>query len=262
MKPGDIVIIPKKGNEVLAFGLITGDVEERRLSEDDILDDACPFIRKRSVTWIKGIEKYRIDPHLYQFLRNQHAISVADEYAPFIDRIMNSFYIKNGHAHFTLSITSEDEQRALDMPTFIAGVIHRAQTIAKELNVEFNEADIKLRINVQSPGVKEEYGKPFSIALVALVVIGLFGGSVSFKYKNKSGVDAQVDLGTKGLPHLIETVNKVNATYDDNHPYNEKKLKEIIERSKIKDPRTERLQVTSISDQFEKEDRAEENHQE
>ena len=92
MKHGDIVIIPKKGAAVLAFGIITSDVIVRELTEDELLDDSCPYIRSRSVNWIKGIPKYRIDPQLYQFLRNQHAISVADAYAPFIDRIMNSFY--------------------------------------------------------------------------------------------------------------------------------------------------------------------------
>ena len=250
MKHGDIVIIPKKGNAVLAFGVITGDIEERKLSEDDILDDACPFIRKRSIRWIKGIEKYRIDPHLYQFLRNQHAISVADDYAPFIDRIMNSFYIKDGQAHFTLGITSEEEQRALDMPTFISGVIHRAQSIAKELNIPFHEEDIKLRINVQSPGLAEKYGKPVSVALVALVVIGLFGGTAKFSFNSKkTGVDTQLEVGTKGLPHLIETVNKVNDKYDEDHPYNDKRLKQVVERSKIKDPRKELKKATPIQDQ-------------
>jgi hypothetical protein len=254
MNIGDIVIIPKKGNAVLAFGVIVGQVEEQKLLEDDILDDACPFIRRRSVRWIKGIEKYRIDPYLYQFLRNQHAISVADDYAPFIDRIMNNFYIKNGQAHLTLSITSEEEQRALDMPTFLSGIIHRAQTLAEELNIPFDEDDVKLRINVQSPGVAENYGKPLTVALVAIVVIGLFGGFVTFNFKNKAGVDAQLEVGTQGLPHLIETVNRVNEKYDDSHPYNDKKLKKVVERSKIKDPRRERKQTTPIPDQLTSED--------
>jgi restriction system protein len=255
MKPGDIVIIPKKGNEVLAFGVIMSEVEERKLTEDDIMDDACPFTRKRSVRWIKGIEKYRIDPYLYQFLRNQHAISVADDYAPFIDRIMNSFYIKDGQAHFTLGITSEEDQFALDMPTFISGIIHRAQSLAEELNIPFHEEDIKLRINVQSPGLAEQYGKPVSIALVAVIVIGLFGGTVNFSMKSKKwDVDAQVEVGTKGLPNLIETVHKVNDKYDDKHPYSEKKLKQVAERSKIKDPRKELKQATPILDQQNEDD--------
>ena len=253
MKTGDIVIIPKKGNSVLAFGIITGDIEERKISEDDILDDACPFIRKRSVKWIKGIEKYRIDPQLFQFFRNQHAISVADEYAPFIDRIMNSFYIKDGLAHFTLGITSEEEQRALDIPIFISGIIHRAKAIADELHIPFDEEDIKLRINVQSPGLSEKYGKITNIALVAVVVVGLFGGTVKFNHK-EVGVNTQLEVGTEGLPHLIETVYKVNDKYGDEHPFNDKKLKKVVERSKIKDPRKELKQATPVMDQLAKED--------
>lgn len=260
MKLGDIVIIPAKGSAVLAFGVITGDVTETKaLSEDEILDDACPYIRRRSVTWIKGIPKYRIDPYLYQFLRNQHAISVADDYAPFIDRVMNSFYIKDGQAYFTLSVTSKDEQRALDMPIFISAIMDRAQQLADELNVPFLADDVKLRINVQSPGLSEKFGKPVAVALVAVVVIGLFGGNLTIKYKDKSGVDVQADVGTKGLPHLIETVSNVNSKYNEDHPYSENRLKGVINRAKIKDPRKEHNQVTPVPDRESDDDINEDN---
>jgi len=134
------------------------------------------------------------------------------------------------------------------MPTFVSGIMHRAQALADELNIAFNEDDVKLRINVQSPGVSEKYGKIVSVALVSVVVIGLFGGTVNFKYKDKTGVDAQLEVGTQGLPHLIETVHKVNNEYDGKHPYNEKNLTTIVDRAKIKDPRKEYSQVPPISD--------------
>lgn len=244
MKIGDIVIIPAKGSTVLAFGVIDSNVNIiQSPSEDDILDGACPFTRRRDIKWLKGIPKYRIDPYLYQLFRSHHAVSVADLYAPFIDRVINNFYIKDNKAHFTIGITSETEQRALDLPLFLSGVIEKAKALSEELGVEFDPNDIKMRINVQSPGVSELFGKPVVVALVAIVVVGLFGGTAKFQHTEPSGSKTDIEVGTEGLPHLIDTIYKVEEKYNTvDNPYNRRKLTDVIERGKIKDPRDEHIQ--------------------
>ena len=236
MKKGDVVVIPSTSSHDFAFGYLE---EDNTYTLDENKDSAelftCPFKRRRKVLWVAGIPKSRIDPKLFAFFRNQQAISNAREYEDYIERAINTLYIKNDIAHFTLSVESTNSPRAFDVPFYLSGLLIRVSGLAKELKVTdkefFNSEELSTRINIQSPGVMEFFGEPLIVMLLAIVSISLFGGKAKFKHTDK---ETSGELSTDGLAGIVSKYldyqNKKDSTLT------EIKLREIQERMDIKNP--------------------------
>ena len=232
---GDIVIIPSAASAHFAFGYITDDeAYQEELNEEDLAEGKCPYTRRRKTHWIQGISKDRVDSKLYTFFRNQQALSQVDTYSDFIERAIHPLYIKNDTAHFTLSIRTPDSPNAFDIPTYMCGILTMAQELAEELKISTTDfsTNIKSRTNVQSAGLIELLGDPAFVALISVVAVALFGGSVKFDFSEdrKTG-----EMKTGGL---IGAITKIMDRR--NKKYSEKEMQAIIARLQIEDPTTKK----------------------
>ena len=227
MKSGDIVIIPSTGSAMLAFGrVITDDIYEIVPTEEDKEENKCPYRRRRKIEWLKTSKRNLIDPKLFTFFRNQQALASANDYAEFIERAINPFYIKDGVAHLNLSVKIVKSPKATDIPYYILGLTERMQNLSKELGLEANEPEA--RINVQSQGIIELFGSPITIFLLAFVVLALFGGSFSF---------FGIKLETQGLPNALSKIAEAYEKYKAAQlMVSQEKISEIQERLNIEDP--------------------------
>lgn len=230
---GDIVIIPSAASAHFAFGYITDDeAYQEELNEEDLAEGKCPYTRRRKTHWIQGISKDRVDSKLYTFFRNQQALSQVDTYSDFIERAIHPLYIKNDTAHFTLSIRTPDSPNAFDIPTYMCGILTMAQELAEELKISTTDfsTNIKSRTNVQSAGLIELLGDPAFVALISVVAVALFGGTVKFNFSNdrKTG-----EMKTDGL---IGAITKIMDRRNKSKKYTEEEMQAIIERLKIENP--------------------------
>lgn len=222
IKKGDIVVIPSAASAKFAFGYIMDDaVYIEKVSSEDIDDGKCPFTRRRRVAWITGISKNMVDSKLYTFFRNQQTLSQVDEYGDYIERAIHAFYIRDNIAHFTLSVETKDSPNAFDIPILMCGIYKKLEEISHDVNEPIPYKELKARTNVQSPGLIEIFGDPVAVAMSAIVVIGIFGGSIKTPC---------FSIKTNGISGLLELIFK--------HMDNTDELKSKIEAPEIKNPTT------------------------
>jgi len=233
MHKDDIVVIPSEASHIFAFGYLTDD-DVYEINDNSPETINCPFTRRRKINWVAGVPRSRIDSKLFSFFRNQQAISDAQEYAEYIERAINTLYIKNGIAHFTLSVDSQNSPRALDIPYFMNGLLSRVADLAKDLHVtdkdDFAEDELSVRINVQSPGVIEFLGDPVFVLLCSVVLIALFGGKLKVKHNPK---ETSGELSTDGLAGFVL---KVLDKYKNIRNMSDVKMLEIQKRMDIQNP--------------------------
>lgn len=198
MKSGDIILIPSKGSTHLVLGELQEDdiyiIDSKEV--DDFEADMCPFLKRRKVKWIKVIGKDKTDPYLYKLLNSHHTISIANEYAPYIDRSLYSFFRKGNNAHIVFEVQKEDEIHAIALINFINRTLSTVDIFNKATNSNLNKNNIDLKINVQSPGPVEYSGDIVTILIIGLTIIGIVGGGLKFK---KNGKDIEGEITSNGL---------------------------------------------------------------
>ena len=232
MKPGDAVVIPSKSSAVLAFGIVTGDIYYvDPPSEEDVEEGFCPYTRRRKVRWLTDLSRQRIDAKLYEIFRSHHAISSADDYAPFIDRVMSPFYIKDGITHLTLPLGADESPYSEDITTLIGGLNFYSKQIMSAYGLEESEF-LRMRINVQSRGNFELFGRGTKILLVGLTVLFLCGGEFTGGF-SITKMEANVSAKTGGLPHLLDTVSRVVRELPSDHPFNITAMKDASKRTEL-----------------------------
>ncbi len=220
VKKGDIVIIPSASSTKFAFGYVMDEqVYTENVSTEDIDEGKCPFTRRRKVEWITGISKSRVDSKLYTFFRNQQTLSQVDDYGEYIERALHVFYIRDNVAHFTLSVETPDCPNAFDIPMFMCGIREKLKKISRDMAGGLSCHDLKSRTNVQSPGLIEILGDPSTVAVCALIVVAVFGGSARA---------SNLSVKTNGATGLLESILK--------HLRDMNELKLKAESLKIKNP--------------------------
>ncbi|KPB06028.1 hypothetical protein [Bacillus sp. CHD6a] len=155
IKVGDVVMIPNENSKVINFGIVTSEY----ISRANNINDTCPFIKSKSVKWIKEIDREKLDPYLFKMMQAHQTINSANEYAHFIDRTMYSFYEKSGKSYLILPVNKEEDIPAYDLSQFINAITNLvpiANVLQKDsLEDEYNKRDLDIKINVQSPGYIE-----------------------------------------------------------------------------------------------------------
>ena len=220
IKKGDVVIIPSASSARFAFGYVMDDmVYAEEVSREDIDEGKCPFTRRRKVDWITGISKSRVDSKLYTFFRNQQTLSQVDDYSEYIERALHVFYLKGNIAHFTLSVEIPESPNAFDIPMFMCGIQKKLMEISSDISEGIPYHSLKSRTNVQSPGLIEILGDPTAVAMCAVIVIGVFGGTVDV---------SNVSIKTNGIAGLVKLILE--------HLHDVEELKVKAKALKIKNP--------------------------
>lgn len=243
MKTGDIVIIPSSHSNSFAFGLIESDdyYEATKPSLEDLESGSCPYIKRRKIKWISSAKRHIVDSKLYLFFRNQQALSNATEYAEYIERALNPFYIRAGVAHINYHVDRTTDIPGLALPIFMGGILTNAKAVKNELlgieddGISFGPDGISTRVNVQSPGVIEFLGDPISVLAIAAIGVVIVGGKFSFKCTE---AETSGSLSTEGLTgFIIKLLEIIKGTETRKAPLiSQEVLKKSCKDLDLKDP--------------------------
>jgi restriction system protein len=228
---GDIVMIPTQNSKHISFGVITSKPYIKSLSESSLDEDVCPFQKRRDVNWIKTIDREKLDPYLYKMMHSQNTINSANDYAPFIDRTLHSFYIKGDRAHLVINVKKEEKIPAQDLMLFVAGVIELVPLLNEldVINTKFDKSDLDMKLNVQSPGIIEFFSEnaPWLILGIGILMTFMVGGGVKFSYtEGKTDFEAQ----SKGLYGMWSQFQKQK----NQHELEKLKLEHQLSMDKLK----------------------------
>jgi restriction system protein len=201
-KRGDIVLIPSYGSEKISFGEIvsTNAFKELIVPKDRYI---CPFQKRKRVKWYKTIRRDALDPNLYRLMYSHHTITEGNSYSPFIDKILNSFFVKDNIAHLILDVQAENKIKAKDLFAVGSLSLEIFEDFCKEEGLENSSEDIDVKINVQSPGFIEMSGSVETViiyGIILAVLIGLAGGG--FILKSSKG-NLEASMTTDGIIEKI-----------------------------------------------------------
>lgn len=173
LKKDDVVIIPSKNSDYLAFGRI---VDE--LAYEDI--NAKEFRKRRKVEWFALKSMRDLNPIFFKVKSNQHTISNITDYAPHIDRVMGVLFKKSDKTHYVLNIENPDDIKYDDLEILMRNI----KTLVRNINDKFGFNDdldeFYVKISLQSKGSLEliKTGK-------GLIILAFILSLTSCKNKNE-----------------------------------------------------------------------------
>ena len=195
MNIGDFVIVPAKNSQYVSFGIITSDVYE---AEDRFLhlEGLCPYAKRRMIEWKKTSPKYKLNPALQLMFNSRHIISNVDYYAPYIDSLLNDFYLKDDEAHLVLRINTHNDINAGNFFA-IYEIFRIVDRFCKENNINEDIANIVMKVQMESPGsVRLSSKHTRSLIFVGLAILGICGGGLEIDAE-RAGF--HLSLSTGGL---------------------------------------------------------------
>lgn len=212
-REGDVVLIPSKNTSRVSIGIITGPVEENPNYVADYLCanpttelNLCPYKKRRSVRWIKGISKERIDVYLVKAFSSHHAISDINEYADYINRELYSIYRTDDSIHSIIRAGHPNGMSLNELKSLIDVLEATFQEASQATGIPYDASQFQIKLNIHSPGIIELVGEIAECgALLAVSMLALNhaknGGKLKFSIKigEKFDVSAEAEsLGTEG----------------------------------------------------------------
>lgn len=198
MQIGDIVLIPSVNSQYISFGEITSNLEIITSDKSTEEEGKCPFAKRRKIHWIRTISREKLDPYLYKAIYSHHVITDVSESSGYINRSLSSLYVENNKAHITFRVNTTNDIALSDIRPFL----YSFENIAKmaELPDEIIKAteNMKIKINVQSPG-PIEYICATSVIMLIAAIIGILGIISVMKIAKKQGGSFSLSIGIKGF---------------------------------------------------------------
>ena len=112
LQKNDIVIIPSRNSDRLAFGRISDEIAYEDLNTKE-------FVKRRKVDWIEIKQINDLNPIFYQVKSNRHTISNINSYSQYIDRVMGNLFKKGEKTHYVLNIEKTDDIGFDELKQFI-----------------------------------------------------------------------------------------------------------------------------------------------
>lgn len=191
---GDIVMIPSQNSSIISFGEVASDVYKYELTDEDIDNEYCDFIKRRDIKWLKDISKKDLDPMLFKMLQAHQTISNADSYAHEIDRALELLYIKDEKIHLTIMVKAQGEIKGKDL--------YALQKLVYDC-IGVDEESLDMKINVQSPGPIEFItNNIWDIVKILFVVNIIIGGGKGLGFE------------IPGILHWYHTLNQAKKQND------------------------------------------------
>lgn len=204
LKKDDVVVIPSRNSDRLAFGQIIDNTAFEDLK-------AKTFTKRRNVKWIATKYMEDLNPVFYQVKSNQHTISSINSYAPYVDRVIGSLFKKGNNTHFVLNIEQTDNINFEDLKKLMDNINTLVRCINKELNFNENVDEFYIKINLQSKGALELIKSGKSLAVLAFLLFSASCNTLD-NVKDKD-LKTLIDNNRKTIDtanHVIDTL-KVNA---------------------------------------------------
>lgn len=187
---GDVVIVPSRGSHSVSFGIVESSIYEDIKNQHS--QDACQFSKRIQINWKTTKARGYLNPNLQLMFNSRHIISNVDGYSSYIDSLMSGFYVKEGEAHLTLRINSEDN---ISTGQFFAmyQIFDIVNRFCQKNGIPDRTDDIVWKIQMESPGDTRLISKSIRIlGYVGITVVAIVGGGLKI---DKIGLD----LSTKGL---------------------------------------------------------------
>jgi hypothetical protein len=228
IKKGDIVFIPSYSSNEITFGEV---IETQAFIDNTTINDTdvCPYYKRKKVKWIRTMSRDELDPNLYKLMFSHHTITETNNYGEFIDKITNSFFIKNAKAHLVLDVQTKAEIKAKDLFQMGAISLELLDDFCEAENLSYKSDDFNVKLNLQSPGHIELSGITMGgIVIIGIILVSLAGGGFSIKL----GQELSIDLKTDGIVEKIRAFLKSNSNVQTKRALLEKHMKDL----EIKDP--------------------------
>lgn len=176
LKKGDVIVIPSKNSTRLAFGMIKNSFTIISDTNDD-----CKFLKRKEVEWKEVKLLNDLDNIFYKIKSNRHSISNINAFGPYIDKVINTLYIKDESIHYVIDLKTQEDINVISLINLIDGI----QDLIIEINKDFvlNERveENAIKLNLQSPGsiqFKLPSGKAMIILAMALSTASCLDPSV------------------------------------------------------------------------------------
>jgi restriction system protein len=163
LKKDDIIIIPSRNSDRLAFGRIV-DIEAYEEVE------AERFLKRRKIEWFKIFQMNDLNPIFYQVKSNHHTISHIDRFAPHIDRVIGNLFQKGDTTHYVLNIEKEEDINFNELNNLMDNIKTLLNKINNEFDFNENPDEFYIKINLQSKGAFELIKKGKSLAVLAFLL--------------------------------------------------------------------------------------------
>ena len=233
IKKGDIVIIPNKNSNILHFGEVA---ESFAYSKDN--NDDCPHEKRKRVKWIKHESRVKLEAELYKLVFTHTTISNANEYANYVDRLLNNVFIKGEETHLFLDVQQPNKIDQSDFYGF-GNIFDLVKEICDEENINIDER-FTVKSNVQSPGfieIIQASAIPLGIIFAGLVIMALTGGKITTKFKVTKEKGLDIEMGANVPVGLIERIGN-----------NLRKKRELKMKADIVKKALENMQIENPSD--------------
>ncbi len=228
IKKDDIVLIPSDNSTSISFGRVANSSTyvEKPKSNDE---KETQFLKRKKVKWQKKIFRDKLDPNLYKLMFTHHAVNEGNHYGPYIDKIINDFFVKGDTAHVVLEVQTTADIKAKDLFEFGIFTIDLLEDFCKQEEIQYSPEDLNVKLELESPGVIEFSGIVPILILAGCILIFIAGGVFSFHHDK--GV---VDAGFKS-DGVIEKLRRY-LTSNTNNKIKRELLKKHMDKLEIKKP--------------------------
>ena len=230
---GDIIVAPDRQSRKFAIGVIASDMYEDSSKHGET---ECPFVKRRSVKWIKEVWRHELDAKAILAFGNQQTMSSIDDYADYIDRKMDQLYTKGDASYLVLRV-NQDKELSWEDFMFIGELGAFFKEFSKEIELGADLSRIKMKINVQSPGdilLMIPDGGGWILVIVLLILMVIRGGKSHINI-NSNGLDAGVEAEDMGdtLRKVLEAI----SNFRDRNVERSLLIKRNLENMDIEQPK-------------------------
>jgi len=206
LKKGDIIVVPSRKSQRLAFGEIQDDNNYEEGNSKD------SFAKRRNVKWIENKSIFDLDPYFFRLKINQHSISDINSFAPYIDKEVGSLFKRGEKIHYVLTIEKKDD---INFKT-LSGLLENIENILKDINkdLKFNEDEDEffVKMNLQSPGKIEIIRDGKSLAILSyLLFVTSCGGADKI---NDANLKQVYDRNSVKLEKTIKQLDSLDINRD------------------------------------------------
>ncbi len=212
-KIGDVVLVPSKNSEFISIGIIESEVYEDPLYLSNYLEEnplteikLCPYFKRRKVSWLRQINKSKLDIYLIKAFSSHHAISSINEYAEFIDRNIYPIYLKGEEIHSTIHAGHPNGLTLRELVELSSSIESSLMDLSEHFGLEYKNKSYMVKINIHSPGLMEFIGigagAGVCISILMFAINNLRNGGkfkIGFKVDGVTGnIDFSLESETKG----------------------------------------------------------------
>ncbi len=206
LKKDDIIIIPSRNSDRLAFGRVEDETAFEEISVDI-------FKKRRKVRWYEIKYMEDLNPIFYQVKSNQHTISNINHFAPHIDRVIGNLFEKGQNTHYVLKIEKTEDVNFDELQILMDNIKVLIQNINKELNFNEDNNEFYIKINLQSKGALELINNGKSLAILAYLIF--LTSCEGLKDENDENIKKLIDTNRKVLESTSSVIDSLKMNTNE-----------------------------------------------